>query len=198
MHIEGRQVRRIGRPGLQRMSATVADWPRTRLIEINADDHVCNLVAAVTAPVRARQLCSAGNAIGYRDFLAQCNCGPPFPGDAGGLASGESSHFQVEEDLDRKVTELLRSRDLIGLAGLDERRLQSCSLEVRTWQVLGGAAIDLGLDRVSCTAAYRTPGRTRGTVSLRCSIALARRRIATRARPRPRSPSRQERQPPAL
>ena len=52
------------------MTATVADRPRARLIEINTDHHVCNLVAAVTAPVRARQLCSAGNAISYRDFLA--------------------------------------------------------------------------------------------------------------------------------
>jgi 3-O-methylgallate 3,4-dioxygenase len=85
-----------------------------------------------------------------------------FPGDlrVGLLASGGLSHFQVEEDLDRGVIQMLQEGDAPGLAALDPKRLQSGSSEIRNWLVLAGAVRNLTMDWVSYTPAYRTPALT--------------------------------------
>jgi len=85
-----------------------------------------------------------------------------YPGDLriGLLASGGLSHFVVEEALDRAVIEAMRRKDLEFLAGLDPRRLQAGSSEIRNWIVVAAAAVDLELTWVSYTPAYRTPALT--------------------------------------
>lgn len=76
------------------------------------------------------------------------------------MASGGLSHFQAEEDLDRAVIEALQERDTGALAGLDPRRLQSGSSEIRSWIALGGAVGGLSLEWVSYTPGYRSPALT--------------------------------------
>ena len=85
-----------------------------------------------------------------------------FPGDlrVGIMASGGLSHFQAEEDLDGAVIEALRSKDTATLAGLDPKRLQSGSSEIRSWIALGGAVGGLDLDWVAYIPAYRTVALT--------------------------------------
>jgi len=85
-----------------------------------------------------------------------------FPGDlrVGFMASGGLSHFQAEEDLDQAVIEALRRKDLDFLSGLDRKRLQAGSSEIRNWLVLAGAAAGLDLDWVSYTPGYRTEALT--------------------------------------
>jgi 3-O-methylgallate 3,4-dioxygenase len=85
-----------------------------------------------------------------------------FPGNArvGFFASGGLSHFQVEEDLDQGVLDALRRKDLAWLAGLNVKRLQAGSSEIRNWIVLGGLAGDLEMNWSSYTPGYRTPALT--------------------------------------
>jgi 3-O-methylgallate 3,4-dioxygenase len=85
-----------------------------------------------------------------------------YPGNArvGFVASGGLSHFQVEEDLDEGVLDALRRKDLAYLAGLNVKRLQAGSSEIRNWIVLGGLADDLEMNWSSYTPGYRTPALT--------------------------------------
>ena len=85
-----------------------------------------------------------------------------FPGNArvGLIASGGLSHFRAEAQLDQSVIEALRRKDLSFLAGLDPKRLQAGSSEIRNWIVLAGAARDFDLDWISYTPAYRTEALT--------------------------------------
>lgn len=78
----------------------------------------------------------------------------------GVMASGGLSHFQTEEDLDHEVIAALRAGEGARLAGLDPRRLQSGSSEIRSWIALGAAASDLALDWISYTPGFRTPALT--------------------------------------
>lgn len=78
----------------------------------------------------------------------------------GFCASGGLSHFQAEEDLDEAVIAAMRRHDLDYLAGLDVKRLQAGSSEIRNWLVLAGACPHLDLDWVSYTPGYRTEALT--------------------------------------
>jgi len=78
----------------------------------------------------------------------------------GFLASGGLSHFAAEEDLDRSVLDALERKDRAFLAGLDPKRLQSGSSEIRNWIVLAAVAQDLALKWASYTPGYRTPALT--------------------------------------
>jgi catalytic LigB subunit of aromatic ring-opening dioxygenase len=85
-----------------------------------------------------------------------------FPEDlsVGVIASGGLSHFVVDEELDRSVIEALKSKNIDYLAGLDPKRLQAGSSEIRSWIVTAAAASDLDLKWLSYTPAYRTPALT--------------------------------------
>ena len=76
------------------------------------------------------------------------------------LASGGLSHFVVDEELDRGVIDAMRNKDLDYLAGLDPKRLQAGSSEIRSWIVTAAAANDLDLNWVEYIPAYRTPALT--------------------------------------
>ncbi len=85
-----------------------------------------------------------------------------FPGDArvGIIASGGLSHFVVDEEIDRGVLAALQHKDLDYLAGLDPKRLQAGSSEIRSWIVTASAATDLDLVWSDYIPAYRTPALT--------------------------------------
>jgi 3-O-methylgallate 3,4-dioxygenase len=85
-----------------------------------------------------------------------------FPEDirVGILASGGLSHFVVDEEIDRGVLKALREKDLDYLAGLDPKRLQAGSSEIRSWIVTAAAATDLDLVWSDYIPAYRTPALT--------------------------------------
>jgi len=78
------------------------------------------------------------------------------------LASGGLSHFVVDEELDRGVIKALRKNDLDYLLGLDPKRLQAGSSEIRSWIVAAAAsaAAGLKLEWVEYIPAYRTPALT--------------------------------------
>lgn len=78
----------------------------------------------------------------------------------GVIASGGLSHFVVDEELDHQVLQALREKDSATLAGLDPKRLQSGSSEIRNWLVVGEMARDLDLEWVEYIAGYRTPAST--------------------------------------
>jgi hypothetical protein len=85
-----------------------------------------------------------------------------FPGNlrVGLIASGGLSHFRAEAALDQSVIDALRRKDFAFLAGLDPKRLQAGSSEIRNWIVLAGAAKDFDLDWISYTPGYRTEALT--------------------------------------
>jgi hypothetical protein len=85
-----------------------------------------------------------------------------YPGDLriGILASGGLSHFVVDEDFDLDVIAALRNHDIGFLAGLDPKRLQAGSSEIRSWIVTAAAATDFDLSWVAYVPAYRTPALT--------------------------------------
>jgi hypothetical protein len=85
-----------------------------------------------------------------------------FPGDlrVGVMASGGLSHFVVDEELDRGVLAAIEKKDLDYLAGLDPKRLQAGSSEIRSWIVTAAAATDLNLVWSDYIPAYRTPALT--------------------------------------
>jgi len=76
------------------------------------------------------------------------------------IASGGLSHFVVDEELDRGVIDALKTKDLNYLAGLEPKRLQAGSSEIRSWIVTAAAAADLDLKWLSYIPAYRTPALT--------------------------------------
>ena len=76
------------------------------------------------------------------------------------IASGGLSHFVVDEELDRGVIEALGTKNLDYLAGLDPKRMQAGSSEIRSWIVTAAAAADLDLKWADYTPAYRTPALT--------------------------------------
>jgi hypothetical protein len=78
----------------------------------------------------------------------------------GVIASGGLSHFVVDEELDRGVLDALKTKNLVYLAGLDPKRLQAGSSEIRSWIVTGAAAADLDLTWFDYIPAYRTPALT--------------------------------------
>jgi hypothetical protein len=102
-------------------------------------------------PLRCFEL---GRAI--RD-LVEC-----YPGDLriGILASGGLSHFLVNEALDNKVVDAIRSKDVETLKALPPKDLQSGSSEIRNWICVMGAVPDLALDWISYVPAYRSRALT--------------------------------------
>ena len=78
----------------------------------------------------------------------------------GVIASGGLSHFVVDEELDARVLDAIRRKDLPALAALDVARLQAGSSEIRNWIVVGAMARDLELGPVDYIPCYRSPALT--------------------------------------
>jgi hypothetical protein len=78
------------------------------------------------------------------------------------FASGGLSHFIVDEELDRAVLDAIRAGDIACLAGLDPRRLQAGSSEIRGWICAAAASAAAGLEIkwIDYIPAYRTPALT--------------------------------------
>ena len=66
----------------------------------------------------------------------------------------------VNEDLDHKVVDALRRKDLAALTSLPPRLLLSGSSEIRNWICVAAAAQDLELDWISYVPAYRSRAMT--------------------------------------
>ena len=78
----------------------------------------------------------------------------------GVIASGGLSHFVVDEELDARVLDAIRRKDLAALATLDVAQLQAGSSEIRNWIVVGAMARDLELGPVDYIPCYRSPALT--------------------------------------
>lgn len=76
------------------------------------------------------------------------------------LASGGLSHFLVDENLDGKLVEAIRSRDTDALLSLPPNLLHSGSSEIRNWICVAAAAKDLALDWICYVPAYRSRAMT--------------------------------------
>jgi 3-O-methylgallate 3,4-dioxygenase len=85
-----------------------------------------------------------------------------YPEDSriGILGSGGLSHFLIDASLDRSIIDAFGRKDLEFLAGLDPRRLQSGSSEIRNWLVMAAAAQALDLAWVSYIPGYRSAALT--------------------------------------
>jgi len=85
-----------------------------------------------------------------------------FPDDirVGILASGGLSHFLVNETLDRKVVDALKTQDFDALQNLPAALLHTGSSEIRNWICVAGAAQDLELNWIDYIPAYRSKALT--------------------------------------
>jgi 3-O-methylgallate 3,4-dioxygenase len=78
------------------------------------------------------------------------------------VGSGGLSHFVVDEELDRLVLELMRTRNAEGIASLPRTRLNSATSEIRNWIAASGALEHLSMELVDYIPARRTPAGTGG------------------------------------
>jgi hypothetical protein len=76
------------------------------------------------------------------------------------LASGGMSHFVVDEELDRKVLDAMRTKDYSAVLQIPEKHLQSGNSEVKNWFVLGAALGDLTFEEVGYIPCYRSAAGT--------------------------------------
>ena len=85
-----------------------------------------------------------------------------YPADlrVGVLASGELSHFVVDEELDHGIIEAIRRKDTAWLAALDPKQLQAGSSEIRNWLIAVEAVKSLDLDWVQYVPGYRSAALT--------------------------------------
>ncbi len=72
-----------------------------------------------------------------------------------------SSHFTVDEELDREVIRALSEKDADALQGLPRKRLNSGNSEIRNWICAGGALEHLDLRWVTYCPGYPRIGRHR-------------------------------------
>ena len=76
------------------------------------------------------------------------------------VASGGLSHFVVDEELDGRVIEGLRTKDVETLTTIPRRFMRSGTSETLNWIAAGGALEHLGMELVDYVAAYRSPAGT--------------------------------------
>lgn len=76
------------------------------------------------------------------------------------VASGGLSHFVVDEALDGRVIEGLRTRDVEALTTIPRRFLRSGTSETLNWITAGGALEHLAMELVDYVPAYRSPAGT--------------------------------------
>lgn len=76
------------------------------------------------------------------------------------IASGGLSHFVVDEALDRRIVDALRTGDRTSLSTLPTPALNAGSSEIRNWIVLAGAVEHLRNDYMEYHPIRRTPAGT--------------------------------------
>jgi 3-O-methylgallate 3,4-dioxygenase len=74
----------------------------------------------------------------------------------GVIGSGGLTHFRIDAEFDRGIVAAFERNDLDYLCGLDPKRLQSGSSEIRNWLVTAGAARALKLRWSSYVPGYRS------------------------------------------
>jgi len=83
-------------------------------------------------------------------------------------ASGGLSHFVIDEELDHRVLDAFRRRDVGQLASISQAELVSRTSEIRNWLVVAGATEHLEVEVLDYVATYRSPAGTG------CGMAFAR------------------------
>lgn len=76
------------------------------------------------------------------------------------ITSGGLSHFVVNEELDRKVLDALRTGDLEPLAGIGRCHLRDGNSEILNWITAAGAMDGLRAEVVDYLPGYRSPAGT--------------------------------------
>jgi len=78
------------------------------------------------------------------------------------FGSGGMSHFVIDERLDQRIFEALRTRDAASLCSIEESWLQSGSSELKNWIAAAGALFETGLkgDVVGYVPCYRSEAGT--------------------------------------
>src|ERR1700687_599530 len=72
------------------------------------------------------------------------------------VSAGGLSHFFVDEELDRRVLQLLSKKDADGLAALPTAKLESGNSEIRNWITAAGALEHLQMQLVEYVPSYRS------------------------------------------
>ena len=76
------------------------------------------------------------------------------------IASGGLSHFVVDEQLDRRVLDAMKNKDVTSLTTIPRRYMRSGTSETLNWITLAGAVEDLEMDLVDYIPGYRSPAGT--------------------------------------
>ncbi|HKF78461.1 MAG TPA: protocatechuate 3,4-dioxygenase [Candidatus Dormibacteraeota bacterium] len=76
------------------------------------------------------------------------------------VASGGLSHFVIDEELDQRVLDAFRSRDVARIGGIAQTELVSGTSEIRNWVVVAGATEHLDLEVLDYVPTYRSPAGT--------------------------------------
>lgn len=76
------------------------------------------------------------------------------------VASGGLSHFVVDTELDRRVLDGLKNKDVTALTTIPRRYMRSGTSEILNWITLAGVIEDLEMDLVDYIASYRSPAGT--------------------------------------
>lgn len=76
------------------------------------------------------------------------------------IASGGLSHFVVDEELDHRVLDGLRTRDFDSLATIQRKYMRSGTSESLNWIAAGGALEHLSMELIDYVPAYRSPAGT--------------------------------------
>lgn len=85
-----------------------------------------------------------------------------FPGDlrVGFVASGGLSHFVIDEELDGRIIDALKSADTEELAGEDPEQFTSGTSEILNWITVGSALRHLQFELIDYVPAYRSAAGT--------------------------------------
>jgi hypothetical protein len=76
------------------------------------------------------------------------------------MASGGLSHFVVDEQLDHRILDGLKARDVDSLSTIPRRYMRSGTSESLNWVTAGGALEGLSMELVDYIAAYRSTAGT--------------------------------------
>ena len=76
------------------------------------------------------------------------------------LGSGGLSHFVVDEDIDHRSIEAMKSKDVKQIAALPLERLNAGTSEVRNWLAAAGASENLDMEMFDYVPCYRSPAGT--------------------------------------
>lgn len=76
------------------------------------------------------------------------------------MASGGLSHFVVDENLDRRIIEGLRTNDVDSLTTIERKYMRSGNSETLNWIAAGGALEHLSMELIDYVPSYRSKAGT--------------------------------------